>query len=146
MSKLLRKFQWLIMLTILVIPLLTACSGGASASGNTKPVDVQVTLTEFGISSSITTFTKGMPYHFVITNKGSMAHEFLIMPPTPATTPHDQALKMALASVGTDQLGPGQTATLDYTFTTAAPAGTLEFACHLPGHYEGGMKEAIVVN
>lgn len=33
----------------------------------------------------------------------------------------------------------------EYIFTNPAQAGTLEFACHLPGHYEAGMKLAIVV-
>jgi uncharacterized cupredoxin-like copper-binding protein len=34
---------------------------------------------------------------------------------------------------------------MDYTFTKAYPAGTLEFACHLSGHYEAGMHLPITV-
>ena len=53
--------------------------------------------------------------------------------------------EQALAMVPASDLPAGATATFDYTFTEAAPNGTLEFACHTPGHYETGMKLPIVV-
>ena len=42
-------------------------------------------------------------------------------------------------------LPPGATETLEITFTTPAPAGTLELACYVPGHYEAGMHLPIAV-
>jgi uncharacterized cupredoxin-like copper-binding protein len=39
-------------------------------------------------------------------------------------------------------VGPGQTAELLWRFTKA---GTFEFACLIPGHYETGMKGVVVV-
>jgi hypothetical protein len=39
-----------------------------------------VTLSEYKITSSVTTFSPGTSYHFVVTNKGQVAHEFMIMP------------------------------------------------------------------
>ncbi|MGH2349717.1 MAG: hypothetical protein ACRDFT_09665 [bacterium] len=53
--------------------------------------------------------------------------------------------KTALAEIEEDDLPPGATKTLEYTFTKPAPAGQLEFACHVEGHYEAGMHEPIVV-
>lgn len=47
---------------------LAACGGSAAATSN-KPVEVQVTLTEMKIESSLTEFSTGVPYHFVVTNK-----------------------------------------------------------------------------
>jgi len=44
--------------------------------------------------------------------------------------------EMALAYVEEDELTPGATQTLDYTFTEPAPAGNLELSCHTEGHYE----------
>jgi len=44
-----------------------------------------------------------------------------------------------------DELTPGATKSFDYTFNETAPAGTLEFACHIPGHYEAGMNLPITV-
>ena len=132
-------------ISILVAGLvLIACSGnGSSSSGNV--VDVTVTATDFKFESSLTTFKQGVTYHFVVTNNGTVNHEFMIMPPEPDTITPDQVTKLALAGIGSDKLTPGSTQTLDYTFTKAYPAGTLEFACHVPGHYDAGMHLPIVV-
>jgi uncharacterized cupredoxin-like copper-binding protein len=132
-------------LMVLAVAVLAACGGGGAASGG-GPVQVQVTLTDFKIDSSLTTFSVGVPYHFVVTNKGAVAHEFAIMPPEQGTQGSDTQLpSTALAGILGKDLTPGATKTLDYTFTQAAPAGSLEFACHLPGHYEAGMHTPIVV-
>ncbi|MDP1715729.1 MAG: hypothetical protein Q8L41_13390 [Anaerolineales bacterium] len=44
-----------------------------------------------------------------------------------------------------DELPLGATVSFDYTFTEPASAGSLEFACHVEGHYEAGMKQSIIV-
>jgi uncharacterized cupredoxin-like copper-binding protein len=136
------KYNFLIFITLLAALLLAACSSSGSGGSN----DVQLTLTEFKIEASNTTFTKGVTYHFTVTNKGSAPHEVWIMPPSNGPLTPDQVKKEALAGLGTSDLTPNATKTFDYTFKDAAPAGTLEFACHLPGHYEGGMHVPITVN
>lgn len=126
--------------------LLTACGGQ-------KPSDtdeVKITLTEFGIESSITDFKADVPYHFVVTNEGTVNHEIIIMPPFTEDQmgmAMDMATidQMALAMISEDQLTPGTTKSFDYTFTESEPTGSLEFACHTPGHYEAGMKLPITV-
>jgi uncharacterized cupredoxin-like copper-binding protein len=140
-----RQFASIIVLMVVAAVVLAACGGGTTAQAAKKPVEVQVTLSEFKIESSLTTFSTGVPYHFVVTNQGSVNHEFAIMPPVTGEVAPEQVQKMALASISGDELPPGATKTLDYTFTQAAPAGKLEFACHLPGHYEAGMHLPIVV-
>jgi len=117
---------------------LTACSG-------TKTV--KVTLTDFKIDSSRTEFETGVPYHFVVTNKGENNHEFMIMPPVDPEMDMDmeQMDEMATAMIEEDELDPGATMTLDVTFTDPAPAGTLEFACHTAKHYQNGMNLPITV-
>jgi len=128
---------------VLAVAVLAACGGGGAASGG--PVQVQVTLTDFKIDSSLTTFSTGVPYHFVVVNKGAVAHEFVIMPPEQAAQSSETQLpSTALAGIMGKDLAAGATKTLDYTFTQA-PAGGLEFACHLPGHYEAGMHTPITV-
>jgi hypothetical protein len=129
-------------LLLLAAMVLSACGG---SSGAQSPVSVTVTLTEFKIASSLDTFQVNVPYHFVVTNQGSVEHEFYIMPPESAQITQDQVKQEALAGIPAAQLQPGQTATLDYTFTKAATPGTLEFACHLPAHYEAGMNLPITV-
>lgn len=137
-----KKIQWLVLLTLIAVYVLSAC-GGAGASGSNN---VQITLDDFKITSSMTTFTKGVSYHFTVTNKGATSHEFWILPVLAAGTSADQVQKAALAGLGQNDLTPGATKSFDYTFTDAAPAGKLELACHLPGHYEAGMHLPIVVN
>lgn len=125
--------------------LLAACSG----QGGGETVEVQVTLTEFGFEASLTDFKVGVPYRFVVTNAGTVNHEIMIMAPL---TEEDMGMDMheldetALAMIEEDQLPSGATASFEYTFMDAADAGSLEFACHTPGHYEAGMKLPITVS
>jgi uncharacterized cupredoxin-like copper-binding protein len=143
MSRSTRRFALIASVMILAAIVLVACGGGTASSN--QPVDVTVTETEFKIEASMTTFQVGVPYHFIVTNNGTVNHEFDIMPPEPADTPETQVQAEALARLTQEKLPPGTTATLDYTFTQAYPAGSLEFACHVPGHYDAGMHTPIIV-
>jgi uncharacterized cupredoxin-like copper-binding protein len=124
--------------------LLTACGGS-------KTSEVKITLSEFGIESSTTDFQKGVPYHFVVTNEGTVEHEMMVMPPVMSDSmgmamDMGEMDKMALVMIEASDLPAGATASFDYTFRELAPDGSLEFACHTPGHYEAGMKLPISVN
>jgi len=133
--------------TLFTTTALIALSLILSACGPKEPVTVEVTLTEFGIESSVSEFKSGTPYHFVITNEGAINHEFMIMEPTAEgmMMSMEEMDEMALAFVEEDELTPGASQTLDYTFTEPASAGSLEIACHTSGHYEAGMKFPITV-
>jgi len=131
----LRSRLLIVSLLIVTIVALAAC-GGPSGTASNKPVDVQITLSEFKIDSSLTTFNVGTPYHFTIHNAGTVNHEWEIMPRG------DSNLSDALIMVGQQDLPAGATVTRDFTFTKA---GDFEFACHLPGHYEAGMHTPITV-
>jgi len=48
----------------------------------------------------------------------------------------------ALAAVSQKELGPGAAKTVEYRFEEK---GNFELACHVPGHYEGGMRQDITV-
>ena len=115
--------------------LVGACaSAGGQASGG--PTEVQITLSEFKIEASKTTFNTGTAYRFVIKNEGTIAHDWSIMPR--GETDESQAL----VQVDESQLPPGASVTRESTFTQA---GDFEFACHVPGHYEAGMLLPITV-
>ncbi len=138
------KFRKILAVLFVVGLLLTACGG------QPKATEVQITVKEFGIESSITEFQVGVPYHFVVTNAGTVNHEIMIMPPL---SKEQMGMgmdmrtmdKMALAMISADDLIPGTTKSFDLTFSDAASTGTLEFACHTPGHYEANMKLPITV-
>ena len=106
---------------------------------------VQVTLADNTIQSSMTSFKAGVPYTFVVTNSGRHAHNFNIAPPASVAGSIDAALQQALLSVSQDQLGVGQSVTVNYTFPDSAVGAQLEFSCLIPHHYEDGMLLAITV-
>jgi len=146
MPKILRSFKILVPMVLIAIFLLTACSSGASAPKT--PVDVAITLDDFKVTSSLTDFKVGTPYHFTVTNKGAVPHEIYIMDVANKSMSPDQIQTMktsSLAGISSDDLPAGATKTMDYTFTKAYPAGALEFACHIAGHYEAGMHLPITV-
>lgn len=127
-------------------------SGGEPAGEAAAPVasmgadgaqEVRVEMGEFYFKPQTTTFKAGQKYRFVLGNVGTSPHEFTIAPPRKEGQDEEDLDAMSLIDV--DQLKAGETRPVDFTFKDAAPAGTLEFECSYPGHYENGMKVAIVV-
>jgi uncharacterized cupredoxin-like copper-binding protein len=119
----------------------TATDAPVAATGT----QVDVTLGDNTIDSSLTTFQVGVPYTFVITNKGNHAHNFNITQPVSVAGSLDAALQNALLVVPKDQLGGGAQVTVQYTFPDTAASTQLEFSCLITRHYEDGMKLAITV-
>lgn len=138
-----RLFGTILVLLVLQLAACGATRGGSTTSG---PQQVQVRETDYKIASSVTTFTTGTAYHFVITNAGRTAHEFMIMPSDMGSMSGmsmGEMDKMALAKV--ENITPGQTRTLDYTFPANSAGSHPQFACYYPGHYEAGMKLDVTV-
>jgi uncharacterized cupredoxin-like copper-binding protein len=123
-------------------PPATIAATEAPATGGTQ---VDVTLADNTIDSSVTSFQVGVPYTFVITNAGRHAHNFNINRPVSVTGSLQQALDSALLAVPQERLGPGETATVEFTFPASAAGQLLEFSCLIRQHYEDGMKMDITV-
>ncbi len=148
-----RQFGMGVLLALFIL-LIAACGGSGGSTtggerGNTAPSgmqQVQVKETDFKIVSSVTTFSPGTPYHFVVTNDGKTAHEFMILPKSEGNMEMGMGdmHKISLALI--DMIDPGQTKTLDYTFPSSTVGSHPEFACYMPGHYDAGMKEKVTVN
>ncbi len=122
-------------------PTETEAIPAASESGT----QVTITLADNTITASQTTFQAGTPYTFVITNNGHRVHNFNINPPVSVAGSLDAALSQALLVVTKDQLGPGATATVRYTFPDTAVDQQLEFSCLIQKHYDDGMQQEITV-
>ena len=114
---------------------------------------VDLDLSEFAIASPILTFTTGTTYRFSIANTGVLSHELRILPLGTseemlamggdmhnAMGDHAHGGEVLLAGGG--ELLGGVTVTRDYVF---ARPGDYELACHIAGHLEGGMLQAIHV-
>jgi uncharacterized cupredoxin-like copper-binding protein len=124
-------------------PVQPAATQASSSAGNSTEVDV--TLADNTINSSLTTFQAGVAYTFVIKNTGRHAHNFNINTPVSTAGSLDTALTSALLAVPQEQLGVGATATVQYTFPDSAAGQELEFSCLIKRHYEDGMKLSITV-
>jgi uncharacterized cupredoxin-like copper-binding protein len=137
----------------LLVVALTACSAAATptptpAATPTRtptvtptpvagaPVVVNVTATEFKFDSTLTTFQVGVPYRFVVKDTGAVAHDWWVLPRG------EMDEEKALFGIDGDDLLSGATETRDYVFTQP---GDYEFACHITGHYEAGMRLPITV-
>ncbi len=136
---------------------LTACGTSASAqpvatqAGAAQPVsaggatEVDVTLADNTIQSSLTTFKVGVPYKFVIINNGNHLHNFNINTPVPAGGSTQAAASSALLTVPQEKLPIGGGTTVEFTFPASAAGAPLEFSCLIPRHYELGMRLPITV-
>lgn len=91
--------------------------------------------------------TAGETVTFVITNTGNLDHEFVL---GDEAAQADMEAEMADMEGGMEMhhdpnaitLPAGETMELTWTFTTA---GEVLFGCHVPGHYDAGMRGTVTV-
>lgn len=87
----------------------------------------------------------GETVRFIVHNPGKLPHEFAL---GSLEEQQEHAVMMAAHpdmqhhEANTLSLAPGETRELVWQF---GKAGKLEIACHLPGHYEAGMKAEVIV-
>lgn len=90
------------------------------------------------------TVRRGETVKFVITNTGKLAHEFVIGNAAVQAAHQREMQAMPGMSMQHDvnavSLPPGATRELVWTFTRD---GTVEYACHEPGHFAAGMVGTI---
>ena len=104
---------------------------------NPRLVNLDMTDTLKFIPEQVTA-ALGESIRFVLTNSGKAEHEFQVGPADKvAADEHDGVIV-----VEKDKLDAGSTQAVDYTFTGKVPYA---FACHMPGHYEAGMKGTVAV-
>lgn len=88
---------------------------------------------------------QGETIRFVVKNSGKLSHEF-VLGTTKDLKAHYEVMKknphMEHADDNMLTVAPGKSAELLWRFTQA---GTVDFACLHPGHYDAGMKGAVAV-
>ena len=131
---------------LLLIPLMLLAAAGLGACARTASATVvSVTEVEFRIEASLTTFSVGKTYRFVVTNRGEVDHEFLLIPPEddlPQLSTVDQLYAYGRAHI--PDIPPGATRTIEYTFKPSEKI-KLEMACYYPGEHDVGMYLPITV-
>ncbi|WP_238367847.1 cupredoxin domain-containing protein [Mesobacterium pallidum] len=99
----------------------------------------------FVFEPSDLTFAAGETVRLMITNKGEETHEF-VMDTVDKNAEHRDLMakfpEMEHDDPNAVRLEPGEEAEIIWTFNNS---GTFEFACLLPGHYEGGMYGSLIV-
>jgi uncharacterized cupredoxin-like copper-binding protein len=132
-------------LILLAVVALAACSGTGAASSTVPTRTIEVTTTdEMRFEPADYEVSAGETVVFEVTNGGQLPHEFYV------GTAEDQAVHEDEMGAGHSMhdhansvtVDPGQMKTLQLTF---ARAGTLEVGCHVPGHWDAGMRGTITV-
>lgn len=119
----------------------------AGKPGNPGKVSrtIKVTAVDIKYDKPTIEVKTGETIRFVVTNAGKLRHEFMLGG-MDEQREHAEMMKqmpdMVHEDANTITLEPGETKSLVWQFTRA---GELEVACHIPGHYEAGMKSKVTV-
>lgn len=122
-------------------------SAAPTAAPTVAAQRVEVSLTDqMRIEPESMTVPAGVPVTFVVTNVGSIDHEFYLGDED-MQMHHEEEMAEMGGMMGHDEengisVEPGQTKELTWTFDM----GDLWLAgCHVPGHYPAGMRAVITV-
>ena len=112
---------------------------GLPSVGTTKvPRIAPITMTDaLKFDPSTESAAPGETVSFVLINAGAATHEFQVGPETGVAA--NQVDGKSVREVA--DIDGGHVAELTYTFPTTSAA--YAFACHVPGHYEAGMKGTV---
>ncbi len=128
----------LVALALVAVAAVPACTA-ARARGVTE-VRLDVHYSRF--STSVVTVPHGVPVRFVVRNTDPIAHE-VVVGDQGVQDRHEAGTERKHGARPTERdLPPGETIETTIVFPVA---GTLFFACHLPGHYAYGMHGDITV-
>lgn len=115
-----------------------AASRGAAARANAGTVHITIHYSSFAPDSL--DVDPGETVRFVIRNTDPIDHEFILGDPA-VQRRHEQGRERHHHGdvPGERSVAAGQEAATTYSFPFTLDGQTLEFACHLPGHYAYGM-------
>ena len=106
---------------------------------------IVLSATDIKFAPTQLTIAAGDTVKFEIRNEGKLDHEF-ILGSEAEQVEHDKDMTamagMKITHVNGVSVAPGRTGTLIWTFTKA---GSLQYACHVPGHYVAGMVGQITI-
>jgi uncharacterized cupredoxin-like copper-binding protein len=103
---------------------------------------VKVELRDFSVTPAKTTLKAGTPYLLQVTNHGEATHELVVEPAGKVDEPLETTVNGKELESEVEDIAPGDTKTLLWTFRDP---GQYQMACHVPGHFEAGMKATFAV-
>jgi uncharacterized cupredoxin-like copper-binding protein len=117
-------------------------SASACSPGDPEDETVQVTIRFSRFNPDHFEFTAGSTVKFVVRNNDPIDHEFLIGDERLQQIHEEGTEAKHGARPGEISIPAGGTRATSYTF---AEPGTLLIGCHLPGHYDFGMRGDIEI-
>jgi uncharacterized cupredoxin-like copper-binding protein len=147
-----RRRRWPWAAAAAVVALAVAGAGYAVSPPSSDPpepavlgpgdVTVEIDAASSAFSPERLTVVAGTRVRFVLVNGDPINHELIVGPPE-VHARHASGHEAQHPSIpGEVSVGPNRTAMTTYRFDTP---GTVEFACHMPGHYEYGMHGVVEV-
>jgi uncharacterized cupredoxin-like copper-binding protein len=117
-----------------------AASRGAAARANAGTIEITIHYSRF--EPADIAVEPGETVRFVIRNTDPIDHEF-ILGDARAQLIHEEGTEVRHASEpGEISVLAGETVVTRYTFPDT---GELIFGCHLPGHYDFGMRGRVTI-
>lgn len=126
----------------LCLGLVALSQGGPVSSARALAHDVMVNINHSRFEPQRFTFDAGETVRFVIHNGDPIDHEF-ILGDRAVQDRHENGTEKRHGAIPGEVSIPAHT-TRSTTFTFD-DAGSLIIGCHLPGHYEYGMRAAVTV-
>lgn len=140
---------------VAALALITAsCGSGESASSGKPKESITIKMTDNAYSQKVLQVTAGQPVELIFSNEGKVDHEAIIGDEA-MQSQHGKEMQTQAnddmggmghgGSMDSDALTvkPGESGSMDYTFKASDDG--LIIGCHVPGHYESGMKMAVSV-
>lgn len=128
--------------TLLGITLVTGACGSGAPPGNAQDLEVTVELRDSRFVPDHFEFEAGTTVTFVVENTDPIDHEFLIGDEAAQQAHEDGTEPHHGAKPGELSIPIGETRTTTFTFDEP---GTLLIGCHLPTHYDYGMRGDITI-
>lgn len=122
--------------------LLTGACGSGDPPGSANELEVTVELRDSRFVPDHFEFEAGTTVTFVVENTDPIDHEFLIGDEAAQQAHEDGTEPHHGAKPGELSIPIGETRTTTYTFEET---GTLLIGCHLPTHYDYGMRGDITI-
>ncbi|HEY3336322.1 MAG TPA: plastocyanin/azurin family copper-binding protein [Candidatus Limnocylindrales bacterium] len=119
-----------------------------SVKASAPATRIEVTLTDdLKIEPAAMTVPAGVPVTFVVTNSGTILHEFVLGDEAEQTAHEAEMAAAGGMSMPRDEdmavgVEPGRTKELTVTFDEP---GMVLAGCHVVGHYAAGMKAAVTI-
>ena len=106
---------------------------------------ITMVATDIKFTPAAITVRKGETVRFEIVNNGKLDHEF-VLGDSAEQVEHDKEMAavpgMKMDHVNGVAVAPGKSARLVWAFTAS---GTLQYACHVPGHFVAGMVGQLTI-